>query len=126
MSMPGQRLLLSYSASLTLLHNISLVLEGMQLESKSSGTEGEQRHDFSAPGEKMPTCPARPWETFPPKERAEELRCLLFFHVCSPRSPLLQQSTSECKGKGWRGSASPPHFEVEGVKQIPLYWKGKK
>ena len=113
-AMPGQRLLLSYAASLTLLHNISLVLEEMQLESKSSGTEGEQWHGLSAPGEQMLTCPARPWETFPPKEGAEELRCLLFFHLGSPRSPLLQQRTHERKAKGGRGGASPPHFEVEG------------
>ena len=65
------------------------------------------------------TCPARPWETFPPKEGAEELRCLLFFHLCSQRSPLLQQRTHECKGKGGRGDASPSLLKLRGRSKFP-------
>ena len=69
----------------------------------------------------MPTRPARCWEPFPPKEVAEELRRLLFFHLCSPRSPLLQQRTHQHKAKG----TSPPHFGVEEVEQILLHQKGE-
>lgn len=51
-AMAGECLLLGYSASVTLPHNISLVLERMQLESKPSRTEGKQEwQGLSAPGE---------------------------------------------------------------------------
>lgn len=110
---------------LTLIQNISVVLEGMQLESKSSRTAGEQWHSSSASGEQGLTCPARPWEPFPSKEKRRELGSSPLFHFCSPRSPVLQQRTHKCKGKGGRGGVFSPHSEVEGVKQISLYWKGR-
>lgn len=89
------------------------VLEGMQLESKSSGTEGQQWHSSPTPGEQI-LVQQDPGRLSPLKDGAEEPRCLLFFHLCSRRSPLLQQRTRECKGKGGRGDASPSLLKLRG------------